>query len=270
MLTSQVTLMIDENFVLALQKTYVIPPLEELQPWMTPSIARRGAYEEWLEPLVMYSLIEDITKKFDSGETYKIADLDKELKELKRCNGIRSNEYFSQWLKLRDMDENKTIAFLLRSKSWKSWIECEFKDKSNMLFLAHKDSLSTCTFGIIKCKSRSVSLEVFLKIQDKEINFHDAYSKYSSSKTLDNGGIVGPLPLESIQPSIRNQLNKLDEDKISEPFFINGFWYIIKLIKLEMIQNDKKTEETLLFDHGKKWLIRQSRHCINKYLENHA
>lgn len=262
--------MIVRNSVLALQETYVIPPLEELHPWITPSIARRGAYEEWLEPLVMYSLIENITKNFNSAKTYQIEDLDKELKELKRCNGIRSNEYFSQWLKLRGMDENKILAFLSRSKSWKSWIEREFKYKSNMLFLAHKDSLSTYTFGIIKCKSKSVSLEVYFKIQDDEIDFHDAFSKYSNSKTLDNGGIVGPVPLESIQPSIRSQLNKLEEEQISEPFFINGFWYIIKLIKLEMIQNDTKTEDTLLFDHGKKWLIRQSRHCINKYLEKHA
>ena len=244
-----------------------IPNLESLHSWLSPDIVRLGIFEDWIEPLIMYSLIEhflaiDSNEQEDGNFTKS-----KALSKFMYNQNIRNTEHLNQWLSLRQIDGHQFSRFLSRSERWTDWVKANLSKEANSLYLSSSDNYTTYVFSIIRVDSHNLGTELILKIDGNEANFHDLARKYSQGKEAASGGVLGPIMGSAISPTILAHLKKLKPNQVDSLFIFEKKWIILRLDAINHPNANPQLHKLVLSDYSKRWLLDNTRKLIATYLK---
>ena len=82
--------------------------------------------------------------------------------------------------------------------------------------------------------------ELFFKIQDNEATFSSLCREFSDGIEKDTNGLIGPVPLQSTHPILKEKLTSSQIGEINPPIKIKEFWVISRLERIERAQlNDE-------------------------------
>lgn len=251
-----------------------IPSLQTLHSWLSPDIVRIGVFQDWIEPLIMHSLIEH----FLSIESHKSVETDeknlsnsKENESLSKFmynQNIRNSTHLNQWLSLRRIDNHQFSSFLSRSDRWTRWVKANLSKEAHSLYLSSSDNYTTYIFSIIRVDSHSLATELKLKIDENEANFHDLARKYSLGQESASGGILGPIMGTAISPTILAHLKNLKPNQVDTIFMFEKKWNILRLDLINDPDTNPKLNKLILSDYSKRWLLDNARKLIATYLKS--
>ncbi len=100
-------------------------------------------------------------------------------------------------------------------------------------FEEHKEDLkrpATVSISEIVVSSKQDAQEVYEQLKGGEGSFEELARQYSMSPSRDRGGEIPEQPIERIPvPAIREAAGSVPVGEVSEPFEVNGNWYLIKV-----------------------------------------
>ena len=129
-----------------------------------------------------------------------------------------------------------------------------FQEEIKSYFLKRKDLLDEYTFNIIRVKNKNLADELYFRIDSEESDFIKLSKEYSYYSELYPKALFGPKNLQGINPLIANKLIIASPDELIEPFQVDEWWIILKLIKKKNAKLDKPTSKMLLLEIFNKFI----------------
>ena len=160
--------------------------------------------------------------------------------------------------------ENLFYKITLFSKVQK-YCDIHYSQYINQSFYNQKEKIDSVKYSLIRVKEYGLIKEIYHRIKDDKDDFNQIAKNYSIGIEKQTSGIIGPLSLNKVHPTVKDKLKKCFLKFLHKPFKVNDDWILIKLeeyfdskldqnyinkLKSELL--DKDIEKELLSIYGDK------------------
>ena len=161
---------------------------------------------------------------------------------------IRDSSQLNEFLLIngineKDLDYQISLPLKIEKLS-KNVLEVKIENH----FLKRKDELDLYKYNAIRVKDSDLAHEIYFQLENGESNFFELSRKYSLDKKIFPEGIVGPKNSVGLHPLIREKLRNYDIGNLIQPFQIDNWWLIIKLLKKKQASLDKNTSKQMALE----------------------
>ncbi len=156
---------------------------------------------------------------------------EKALKDFLYGKSIQNKEQLDQYLSSNHQTLENLHKSILRPLLVDKLAVKLYSKNAHERFISNRAELETVIYSLIRTKSRSLSLELFLQIEESEASFSDLAAKYSEGNERSTLGVVGPTPMSKAHPNLIKVLRSSEEGELRQPFQLEGWWVIVRLEK---------------------------------------
>ena len=242
-----------------------LPDLDQLHPWLTPALARRGIHEDWLEPVVVHSLIAFLADQV--ADPAPEEEVEQERSRMTSSYHLRSQHHLSVWCELRGLENEQLTTYLSRSWRWRRWVETSFEPKLESIYLLRQDAYTTYVLSILQLENQGIAEELYLRILDDAVSFESLARRYSIGREASSGGVLGPVLAANLRPALLGVVQTMQPGDLMNPFLMDDQWVIVRLEERRTPLMDDTMRRLLLEDHSRRWLLEQARERIAHYLQ---
>ena len=129
----------------------------------------------------------------------------------------------------KDWSKEKMENIILKPLKIRSLAENKFSGKAYDHFLERKNDLDLIVYSIIRTKEKQLALELYLRIDSEEEDFHSLAKKYSEGNEKLTKGIIGPIYTNQANQVLMNKLKSSKSGELIEPFQLDKWWIIMRL-----------------------------------------
>lgn len=97
-------------------------------------------------------------------------------------------------------------------------------------FLKRKTSLDRVVYSILRLRDAALARELYLRIKEGEQTFAEIAAQYSEGPEARTSGIIGPIALGAVHPSLRPLLAASAPGKLRAPVHI-GEWHVVTRVE---------------------------------------
>ena len=196
-------------------------------------------------------------------------DKDEDLKDVKelwfRQMNINSKELFINWLKLNNFKDHDWQMLIKRKFKWQKWCSQNFKDKIHKYYLDNLIKFNQYTYSLLRTSDECLAQELYLRIKENEESFSKIASLYSEGPEKENGGLVGPVSINSCHEKIRNIIENIEIHELVYPTKIDNQYVILRLEKVIKIELTNKLSREIALEIGDQYLYSEIiRNNVNK------
>lgn len=138
-------------------------------------------------------------------------------------------------------------------------------------FLQRKARMDNVFFMLMRIDKSPLAWEIFYRLRDDNQDFAQLAMTYSQGPEASYGGLVGPRPLQELNPELRKVLMTLKPGEISEPFTLDEKQYlIVRVLRMEQAQLVPALESSLRDELFEQWTERQINLAAVTVLQNGA
>ncbi len=170
---------------------------------------------------------------------------------------IKSEADLHAWLNHYGMTYEQLEALAIRELKIEKFKQATWGHRLESHFLTHKSEFSLITYSIIRTSSLEIAQELFFRIQAGEQTFAECAKEYSTSSEAPNGGLVGPVPLSQLHPTIAKMLTETQPGQLLPPINLGEWYFILRLEKFFQAQLDEAMRQQLLSSLFETWLTEQ-------------
>jgi len=215
--------------------------------------------QDLISLLCEYQLFSSLAKEVIISQA--IADLEYSEKEKE----LATNQFFLQhqlknskavelycqqnWLSSEQLDNRIKQIFLLEKFKVITWS----KDL-NTEFLQQKDRLDRAIYSLIRTKDSGIAQELYFRLIENEATFSELATRYSIGPEANTGGLVGPIELGTIHPTLAKVIASSKPGIVQTPLSLEDWFVIVRLEKFIPAQLNKATEKRLLDRLFENWL----------------
>ena len=181
-------------------------------------------------------------------------------------NKLNKNNNLNKVLKSRGINEKDLQYQIILNLKINKFAEKNFKKELKDYFLEQKEFLDEYTFNIIRVKNFYLANELYFQIDSKESDFKSLSEKYSFYSSLYPNGIFGPSNLKEFNPIIRNKLFSANVGSLIQPFQVDEWWLILKLVEKKHSKLDNRTSRVLLKELFDKFIDK----LLKSFLEDYS
>ena len=192
---------------------------------------------------------------------------EKEIKTFYLKNNIFSKKDLDNILKNKGISEEELHYQITLPLKISKFAEQNFKNQIETYFLERKDFLDEYTFNIIRLKNKDLAYELYFRIDSGESDFTKLSESYSFYSELYPKGLFGPKNLQGINPLIVNKLIISSPGELIEPFQVDEWWIILKLINKKKAKLDESTSNMLLLEIFNKFINSSVKNFTDNYLK---
>lgn len=172
---------------------------------------------------------------------------------------ITSPEVQAQWLSDRKLTRAELESLAIRPELIEKFKIQRFGSKIESYFLTRKASLDQVVCSMIRVKEPGIAQELYFRIQAREQSFHELARQYSQGGEANTWGLIGPVALGSIHPTVANLLTSSQPGQLRLPIQVEQWFMIVRLEKLFPAQLDELTRRRLINELFEQWLEQQMR-----------
>ncbi len=169
-------------------------------------------------------------------------------------NQIRSEEELQTRLVRQAMTATQLEALITRSLRIEKFKHAQWGHKLESYFLKRKDQLDRVIYSLIRTHEWQVAQELFFRIQAGEQSFADVSKQYSQGVEAQTGGLLGPVALGTLHPTLAQRLVTSQPGQLLTPVRIEEWIVIVQLEMLLPAQLDEPTQQRLLNELFEEWL----------------
>ena len=186
-----------------------------------------------LKNFFVYEIVKEIKLENNSYE--------KEIKNFYLDHKISDKEALLNYLRLRRLTIKELHNKILLDLKIFNFAKKNFGAQLKEHFLKRKEFLDKYRFNILRVKDKDFANELYFQIDNKESDFLKLSETHSFYSDLYPKGIYGPINLKGINPIIQNKLLNSDIGNLIEPFQVDEWWIIIRLLEKKDAKLDKQT-----------------------------
>lgn len=124
-------------------------------------------------------------------------------------------------------------------------------------FLQRKSQLDRVVYSLIRSPSRGIIQELFFRLQEQEQTFAELAPQYSQGPETLTKGLVGPVEINKIHPSLAKQLSTYKAGQVCPPLHLGEWWIIVQLEQWIPAQLDEDMRKRLMQELFEQWLQEQ-------------
>jgi len=205
--------MYTENLLLKISK--------DLDKNLIKQLIKSNLIGSYLRDLILKDDLSKITvDPNESNEAFKSFLMKNNLNDINDLDDFR---------KRKDWSQERMENIILRPLKIKSLAENKFSDKAHDHFLKRKNDLDMIVYSIIRMKEKQLALELFLRIDSEEEDFHSLAKKYSEGTEKLTKGIIGPIYTNQANQVLMKKLKSSKSGDLIEPFQLENWWIIMRL-----------------------------------------
>ena len=179
---------------------------------------------------------------------------EEEIKKFYLKNNILNKKDLENVLKIKGISEEEFHYQITLPLKISKFAKQNFQDEIESYFLERKDFLDEYTFNIIRLKNEDLAYELYFRIDSEESDFVKLSERYSFYSELYPKGLFGPKNLQGINPLIVNKLIIASPGDLIQPFQVDEWWIILKLINKKTAKLDKPTINMLFIEIFNKFI----------------
>ena len=220
-------------------------------------------FENMLPNLVKSFLIYEIVSEIPIEQNL----YETEIKNFYLKNKILNKNDLVNILKIKGISEEELhYQITLPLKIFKFGSQ-HFQEELKSYFLERKDFLDEYTFNIIRVKSKDIAYELYFRLDSDESDFINLSESFSYYSELYPKGLFGPKNLQGMNPIIINKLIITSPGELIQPFQVDEWWIILKLIKRKKAKLDKQITKMLLLEIFNKFINNLVNNITDDYLQ---
>jgi parvulin-like peptidyl-prolyl isomerase len=188
--------------------------------------------------------------------SYSCTEAERQLavKQFEQQQQIVSEEARASWLSyqgmtLEQMEELAVRPLLLEKFKTDTW-----GAKVEAYFISRKANFDQAIFSLLRTPDGLLAQEIFFRIQEGEESFSELAPKYSKGSEANTGGVVGPVPLSNLHPTLAKILSISQPGQLWSPTRIEEWFAIVRLEKFLPAQLDEPMRHRLINELFETWL----------------
>ena len=169
-----------------------------------------------------------------------------------RC-GVDSLDDLETWRRARGLsllELEQLVAFengLARASHW-IWSQ-----ELPGLFLQRRGDFDQVVLTMVRLRDPDLATELFFQLQEGECTFHELVDRHAEEADRLRRGVVGPLPLNRLNPLLMRVVLKYQPGELIPPLDINGVVHLIRVDSLQVGRLDDKVRGQLLDECRNRW-----------------
>ncbi|BAY10083.1 peptidylprolyl isomerase [Calothrix sp. NIES-2098] len=167
------------------------------------------------------------------------------------------------WLRRYGLNHQQFQSLATRKLRIEKFKQATWGKKLESYFLQRKKYLDRVVYSMIRTSELGIAQELHFRIQAGEQSFGELAKTYSLGPEADTNGIIGPVEMGMLHPSIARQLQVSHPGQLWHPIPFEEYFLIIKLEKLLPAQLDVFMRERLLKELFEAWLQEQIQQLPN-------
>lgn len=183
--------------------------------------------------------------------------LDDGVVQFRQRNQLLSDEQFQAWLaqngftleSLRERLERTLKIEQYKTEKWDSTLDG--------IFLDNKTQYDKAIYSLIRTEDPYAAQELYFRLQDNDKAFGEIAKQYSQGPEAKTGGMVGPVPLGNIHPSLIQILTSSKPGQLHPPVRLDKWNVIVRLEQFLPAKLDDAMRQTLMTQLYDDWLAEQ-------------
>ncbi len=160
----------------------------------------------------------------------------------------------ASWLNQHLLNEETLPQWATRSLRIEKYKYQAFNNILLSHFLKRKPDLDRVTYRIIRHKDSDIIQELFFRLQSQEQTFEQLAKDFSQDEEGQRNGLIGPVHVGSLHPSLTKALFSISPGEILPPFQIGEWFIILRLEQLIPVRLDEPMRQFLLEELFQNWL----------------
>lgn len=169
-------------------------------------------------------------------------------------NQITSETDRKAWLERYRMTAEQLEALAIRGLKIEKFKQANWGHKLESYFLSCKSQLDKVTYSLIRTKDMGVAQELYFRIQEEEQSFAELAREYSQGSESQSGGIIGPVELSIVHPTLAKMLTVSQPGQLWPPMPLREWVVLVRLEKFISAQLDNSMSQRLLNELFADWL----------------
>lgn len=230
-----------ENF----QPTSKVIPIQEI-----PSLlSRYQLLPQLLRGIVIDSAIAD----------YSCTDAERQLatKQFEQQQQIQTESDREAWLQKQGMTFEQMQDLVVRPILVEKFKNDTWGSKVESYFISRKANFDQAIFSLLRTPDGLLSQEIYFRIQEGEESFSELAQQYSKGPEANTGGVIGPVPLSNLNPTLAKILSISQPGQLWSPTRLEEWFVIVRLEKFLPAALDEAMRQRLLNEMFETWLCEQ-------------
>jgi parvulin-like peptidyl-prolyl isomerase len=215
--------------------------------------------EQILPLLSQYQIIPQLIKELVIDEALKkiecTSDEEKQATEqLFQQYQLNSQEQRNLWLKQSGLSSQQFEAIAVRQVKLEKFKQITWSGDIDSYFRQRKPQLDRVVYSLLRTNDIGIAQEFYFRIIEGEQSFTQLAREFSQGAEADTDGLVGPVELQSIHPTLARVLSSVQPQQLVPPTQVGEWVVLIRLEKLLPAQLDKAMHQRLLNERFQTWL----------------
>jgi parvulin-like peptidyl-prolyl isomerase len=206
-------------------------------------------HDRQLLPQLLREIVVDETIAVAENLPQLAVDLDYSPDEFERLYGR-----IAEITPFQGMNEQQLNKIAQRTLKLQKFKQIGWGDRVRDYFEENQADLGRVKFSILQVEDGAIAQELFFRVQDAEQSFPELALQYSQGDTASKGGVVGPMFLRDLHPSLRQIISELQPGQLSSLFQIDGAYGFIRLDRFTPATFDRATYQILLDELFEGWI----------------
>ncbi|MEM9154811.1 MAG: peptidylprolyl isomerase [Cyanobacteria bacterium P01_F01_bin.33] len=186
------------------------------------------------------------------------AEVDAAFQQLCQHFHIDDNqEAIQAWMKQQNTTTEQFVDRLARTIRIKKYQEAMWGSKLHSIFLERKSQFDKAVYYSIRTPNPRVAQELYFRLQANEQPFAELASEFGHGQEVHTGGLVGPVLLNSLQPTLKQLLTASKPEQLLTPFKVGKWYFVIRMKQFLPAKLDDELRKTLLTQLCEEWLQQQ-------------
>ncbi|MBE9006679.1 peptidylprolyl isomerase [Fortiea sp. LEGE XX443] len=223
-----------------IQATELIPLLASYQ--MLPQLLRELIIDEAIANIECIK--EEVTRAQQQFYTERQLKTDADIKTWMSYHGITPEQLESVTIRKLKIEKFKL-------ETWGGKLES--------YFFQNKGKLDKVIYSLLRTQDIGLVQELYFRLQAKEQSFAEVAKEYSQGPEAQTGGLIGPVELQAIHPTMVQILSSSQPGQVLPPARIAEWIVILRLEKFIPAQLDEPMKARLLNELFEAWLQEQQK-----------
>ncbi len=189
--------------------------------------------------------------------TLESGAIDDGVAQLRLRNQIQSDEQFDAWLAHNGLTSEVLRGRLERTLKIEQYKQERWESQLDGYFLDNKTQYDKAIYSLIRTDDAYAAQELYFRLQEDDKVFGEIASQYSQGPEAKTGGMVGPVPLGNIHPSLIQILSSSKPGQLHPPVRLDKWNVIVRLEQMLPAKLDDAMRQTLLTQLYDEWLGEQ-------------
>lgn len=170
---------------------------------------------------------------------------------------ITSEADCQQWLHYHGIAADQLDAIAARQLRIEKFKHATFGAKVEAAYLKAKGQFDKVLYSLLRVEDWGMAQEFYFRLQASEQSFPELARHYSQGTEAQTGGLVGPVELKTLHPTLAKLLSTSQPGQLLPPIKLNEWVVIVRLEKFLAAALDEPLRQRLLHQLFNEWLQTQ-------------